>query len=320
MVDTINELSDLSRKLNEKSDKTNAIITKINSKLAALNFGLEVWYEQDIEGDNFRKVYPGQQGLLPRQKSVTYLGYCNVETGWQLATKVGQLIEDYDQDSRETFTELTEVDFKPLLKEAREVRVKALPLVPRLLDKVKQQAESLIESIEDAEKAADALTGGGPNTSSDRLELREFGRLRAEGLAGSGAIYQYTVKGLPLGQEASIANMRSPNAPLWQILRRKNGIQTNWSGAYETATHALAALQAQVDEGHLSLVGKESDYRIEEDGHIVVLLSERATQRGTGPKPAKGARLAFKTSHDVAQFVAASELEGFVFEDKEFLI
>ena len=157
MVDTINELSDLSRRLNEKSDKTNAIITTINHKLATLNFGLEVWLELDIENNNFSKVDPLQQTLLPREKTVTYLGYCNVEDGWQLATKTGQLIEDYDRDSEETFTELTDVDFKPLLKESRGVRVKALPLVPRLLDEVKEQAESLVKSIDDAEKAAEKL-------------------------------------------------------------------------------------------------------------------------------------------------------------------
>jgi len=157
VVDTINELSDLSRKLNEKSDKTNSVITKINKKLSALNLGLEVWLEWDLENDNYHKVYQGQIGLLPRQKSVTYVGYCNVETGWQLATKTGQLIEDYDKDSEEVFTELTEVNFKPLLKEARETRVKALPLVPRLLDRVKQQAESLIKSIDEAESVAEKL-------------------------------------------------------------------------------------------------------------------------------------------------------------------
>jgi hypothetical protein len=158
MVDSINELSDVSRKLNEKSDKTNSVITKINKKLAALNLGLEVWLEwDDLENDNFHKVYQGQIGLLPRQKSVTYLGYCNVETGWQLATKTGCLIEDYDKDSEEVFTQLTEVTFKPLLNEARETRVKALPLVPRLLDRVKQQAESLIKSIDEAENVAEKL-------------------------------------------------------------------------------------------------------------------------------------------------------------------
>jgi len=38
-----------------------------------------------------------------------------------------------------------------------------------------------------------------------------------------------------------------------------------------------------------------------------------------GPKPAVGARLAFKTVSDTAQFVRAGEVEGYPFEGKECL-
>jgi hypothetical protein len=62
-----------------------------------------------------------------------------------------------------------------------------------------------------------------------------------------------------------------------------------------------------------------ADYRIESDGAVVVFLSERATQRVSGPKPKIGARLAFKTRFETAQFVRAGEAEGFTFEGKEFL-
>jgi hypothetical protein len=62
-----------------------------------------------------------------------------------------------------------------------------------------------------------------------------------------------------------------------------------------------------------------ADYRIEPDGTLVVLLSERATQRGVGPRPQQGARLAFKTRNDTAEFVQAGESQGFTFEGKEFV-
>ncbi len=63
-----------------------------------------------------------------------------------------------------------------------------------------------------------------------------------------------------------------------------------------------------------------ADYQIERDGTVVVFLSERATQRASGSaKPKIGARLAFKTRYDTAQFVRAGESEGFTFEGKEFL-
>jgi hypothetical protein len=155
MVDTISELSELSRKLNQKSDKINSIIATINKKLAAQNFGLEVWLEHwPIESGNFEKL---SDEMLPREKSVTYLGYCNVEDEWQLATKSGTLVEDVNRDVGEIFTELTEVSYNALLKEARSIRVKALPLVPRLLDHLKVEAESLLKFIDQAEQAAEKL-------------------------------------------------------------------------------------------------------------------------------------------------------------------
>jgi hypothetical protein len=226
MVNSLNELSDLSRKLNQKSDKTNSIITTINKKLAVLNFGLEVWLKHPtIKSGDFESVYSGQIDRLPRQRSVVYLGYCNVEDGWQLAAKSGLLVEDWDKEAEETYTELTEVEYQPLLRAPREVRVGALPLVPRLLDEIKLKAESLLKAIDEAEKAANALT--------DATEART------------------------------------------------------------------------------------PDYRIERDGKTVVLVSERATQRGSGPKPQQGARLAFKNAHDTLQFVRAAEAEGFLFEGKD---
>ena len=62
-----------------------------------------------------------------------------------------------------------------------------------------------------------------------------------------------------------------------------------------------------------------ADYRIETEGTVVVFLSKRATKRALGPNPKIGARLAFKTRYETAQFVRAGESEGFIFEGKEFL-
>lgn len=62
-----------------------------------------------------------------------------------------------------------------------------------------------------------------------------------------------------------------------------------------------------------------ADYKVEPDGTAVKLLTERAVERGTGPKPNLGWRMAFKTKHDTAQFVKRSEAEGYTFEGKESL-
>ena len=62
-----------------------------------------------------------------------------------------------------------------------------------------------------------------------------------------------------------------------------------------------------------------TDYRIEPDGTAVTIVSGRATQRGKGPKPEQGWRIAFKSKYETAQFVRAGEAEGFTFEGKQFL-
>ncbi len=64
---------------------------------------------------------------------------------------------------------------------------------------------------------------------------------------------------------------------------------------------------------------RKVDYKIEPNGTIVVLQSVRATQRGRGPKPQPGARLAFRSRSDTAEFVRAGEADGFTFEGKESL-
>lgn len=74
--------------------------------------------------------------------------------------------------------------------------------------------------------------------------------LRPENRAGDGPdmrnwndVYQYSVGGLPAGQEALIARMR-PHC--WQILRLRNGVQGHWTGEYASAEEALSALEKEL--------------------------------------------------------------------------
>jgi len=76
-----------------------------------------------------------------------------------------------------------------------------------------------------------------------------------------------------------------------------------------------AEMQHKLLGGNPSL----ADYRIERDGTLITILSERATQRGKGPRPKKGWRVAFKSKYEAAEFVEAGEADGFTFEGKEFL-
>lgn len=154
MVDTtINELSGLSRKLNQKSDKLNSIIAEVNKKLKNLNFGIETWLTtlpvelSDVEttDENWNPCDPW--------RSITYLGYCSVEDEWQLAVKEAVLTEKRNFDG-DTYDSVSDSTVKPLLKATRPVRTKAMNLIPSLLTQIQISAQQTLASIEKAEEAA----------------------------------------------------------------------------------------------------------------------------------------------------------------------
>jgi hypothetical protein len=158
MVDTIEELSALSRKLNQSSDRINAVISGLNEKLANLNFGLEVWYETvPVEETDWETLDRSQVSVHPREKSLSYLGYCRFDDGWELALKSATLTEMWDSDAEEVTSELSSVVHRPLLKASREARAKAIRFIPRLLDEIKDEAQGLLRSIDEAEKVATKL-------------------------------------------------------------------------------------------------------------------------------------------------------------------
>ena len=65
---------------------------------------------------------------------------------------------------------------------------------------------------------------------------------------GPGDPVQYSVSGLPPGEEAEIA-LSPPDTSKWSILRIIEGKQGEWSGAYETAEDARTALEIEVNQG-----------------------------------------------------------------------
>src|SRR3989304_4918262 len=77
-----------------------------------------------------------------------------------------------------------------------------------------------------------------------KLTKREVASFRSGPVYGTGRAFKYKVGGMPPGEEATITE--SPNQG-WRILRTKNGVQGDWTGEYESADEALAALQKEFD-------------------------------------------------------------------------
>jgi hypothetical protein len=124
MSPTIEELLPLSETLNSESNELNKTIETINDKLAALNFGIEVWMKG---GEN------------------CYFGYAKVGIGagpatWELAYQLEH-----------------GVDASPLLRASRDQRIEGLRLVPRIVAELKSQAETRIRIMREAKSLAAEL-------------------------------------------------------------------------------------------------------------------------------------------------------------------
>lgn len=77
---------------------------------------------------------------------------------------------------------------------------------------------------------------------TNQLTLRAIAWARRGNIVLTGPVIEYRVQGMPLQQEAFIANFGGRNEDRWKILRVKEGISGEWMGNHETAEQALAEL------------------------------------------------------------------------------
>lgn len=153
MVETISELTRLASELNEQSNNLNALITSLNEKLGAMNFGLETWNYETIAGDNYKEDYDDDGRLVDKYRRASELGYAKVEDVWQLAVR--EVTRKVDLESPGEYEYSVNVEYpSPLLKASREARIRALPLVRTLLDRLRDEAKDLLNAIAEGKKLA----------------------------------------------------------------------------------------------------------------------------------------------------------------------
>ncbi len=160
MVETINGLSRLSKQLNEKSNNLNSIITTVNKKLAKLNLGVESWLENPpIKADDYRDIWDDDgEHRIDRSRYATLLGYCKLGDEWELSVKEATLqTEISNYDGREYEEIVNPRKPEPLLQASRDIRIKAMRLLPTLLNQIEREAKYLLDSIKEADKAASKL-------------------------------------------------------------------------------------------------------------------------------------------------------------------
>ena len=87
----------------------------------------------------------------------------------------------------------------------------------------------------------------GSQPTKINLELQPIGWVRDGPIFGSGDVYQYRVRHMPVGYQALIANFGAPRRNDWRIMRIDDDTQENWNGHYETAEEGLAMLQKEFE-------------------------------------------------------------------------
>jgi hypothetical protein len=112
----LSELSQVATALNRESDSINSIIDQFQTKLRAINVGIEVW--------------------------VDLHGFHQTRLGWTKGAKDWELQVEQPNNFGPA----------PLPMESRDIRIAALKAFPELLRQLKVLAEAAVRTIQDAKK------------------------------------------------------------------------------------------------------------------------------------------------------------------------
>lgn len=122
------ELAPLARTLREESDNLNETITAINTKLAELNLGIEVWYPSSGEAGVKTEIGFGKPSK-------------QLKSSWELCIR-----QDWGQ-----------IEISPLLNASRDLRIEGLKMVPNIISSLKVIAQDKIRVMREAKKLASQL-------------------------------------------------------------------------------------------------------------------------------------------------------------------
>jgi hypothetical protein len=156
----LKDLEPLAKRLNAATDSLNEILQTIQDRLNTLAIGVEVWLGKALEESDWRDIVDRDQEPIPgcREYTAEELGYGRIGDGWALLVRTRRYVQDPDDHSvaaREVFDD--GYGEKPLLHASRKLRLAAVPLIPRLIDEIKAEAERSIAAVEQAKKIADSL-------------------------------------------------------------------------------------------------------------------------------------------------------------------
>jgi len=158
MTDVESVLSKFKQKavaLNAASDSINDTIAAIERQLVEANAGLEVWLTDagaldETEEEQFTETESVQW-------TKTFLGFAKLGPGvegWHLAVRphtfVGEI--SYDGSTPSEPEDTGGGHATPLSQASRQIRIKALELLPTLIERLGKAADEALKTIEDAKR------------------------------------------------------------------------------------------------------------------------------------------------------------------------
>ncbi len=155
----LKDLEPLSKRLNAASDELTQALQTVQERLNALGIGVEIWLAESVTESAWSDVLDSREEPTgERQYVATELGYGRHGDGWALLVRNRRYVEGTDDRGFATTTAYDDEQRETaLLKASRAVRVAAVPLIPKLLDEIKAEAEHVISTVEQAKKIADSL-------------------------------------------------------------------------------------------------------------------------------------------------------------------
>lgn len=143
------DLIPVARRLNSASDDLNAALKRIEDRLNELGIGI----------DRFVPIPDTREGVSdgsehhPEEWSEYQVGYDRVGDGWAILTRRARFQDDPTMTvTPEECWQFDEV--KPLLRSSRELRIKAVAVIPELLKELKAEAEGVLQVVESARRLA----------------------------------------------------------------------------------------------------------------------------------------------------------------------
>lgn len=143
-------------KLNTKSDSINEILKSVEERLVKANAGVEAWVE-NISWTDFDNLLDADwtsdaQSDL-RTLTQCQLGFAKVPgDGWRLAVRQVEYQQSgWDPDGEPEVRPMLVISVGALLQAQRAFRIKALALLPLLLESLSQNSSAQVATIEEAQ-------------------------------------------------------------------------------------------------------------------------------------------------------------------------